>query len=254
MARPHSWGQRLPRATGRGSERGCRGTLPTAAEPSADTAAPADSPSVGSREPWSCRPGAELRQHLSETTSVCCFQLLRLGAACYTACAEPFQSYPTLCDTIDCNQPGSSVHGILQARTLWSGLPCPSPGDLPESGIELAYPVSCIGRGLLPLAPPGKPIDSRRPASRGAWALSGCCLLIEGSPRSGLRVTNEETEAYSWWGLPEAPVALLRDGALPHRTAWQSTALTLGLEGGVLWAPGLGGLHWRAVLSHELAP
>ena len=34
--------------------------------------------------------------------------------------------------------PGSSVHGILQARTLkW--LPCPLPGDLPDPGIELTF-------------------------------------------------------------------------------------------------------------------
>ena len=28
------------------------------------------------------------------------------------------QSCPTLCDPMDCNPPGSSVHGILQARIL----------------------------------------------------------------------------------------------------------------------------------------
>ena len=28
------------------------------------------------------------------------------------------QSCPTLCDPVDCSPPGSSVHGILQARTL----------------------------------------------------------------------------------------------------------------------------------------
>ena len=28
------------------------------------------------------------------------------------------QSYLTLCDPVDCSPPGSSVHGILQARTL----------------------------------------------------------------------------------------------------------------------------------------
>ena len=28
------------------------------------------------------------------------------------------QSCPTLCDSMDCSLPGSSVHGILQARTL----------------------------------------------------------------------------------------------------------------------------------------
>ena len=33
------------------------------------------------------------------------------------------------------SQPGSSVQGILQARIL-SGLPCPSPGDLPDPGIK----------------------------------------------------------------------------------------------------------------------
>ena len=31
---------------------------------------------------------------------------------------ELAQSCPTLCDPVDCSLPGSSVHGILQARTL----------------------------------------------------------------------------------------------------------------------------------------
>ena len=35
---------------------------------------------------------------------------------------------------MDCSTPGSSVHGILQAR-VWNGLPFPSPRDLPNSGI-----------------------------------------------------------------------------------------------------------------------
>ena len=34
------------------------------------------------------------------------------------AAAKSLQSYPTLCDPIDGSPPGSSVHGILQARTL----------------------------------------------------------------------------------------------------------------------------------------
>ena len=40
---------------------------------------------------------------------------------------------------MDCSLPGSSVHGILQARN-WSGLPFPSPGDLPDPGIEPRSP------------------------------------------------------------------------------------------------------------------
>ena len=34
------------------------------------------------------------------------------------AAAKSLQSCPTLCDPIDGSPPGSSVHGILQARTL----------------------------------------------------------------------------------------------------------------------------------------
>jgi len=34
------------------------------------------------------------------------------------------QSCPTLCDPKDCSPPGSSVHGILQARILeWVAIP-----------------------------------------------------------------------------------------------------------------------------------
>ena len=43
-------------------------------------------------------------------------------------------------------------------QEYWSGLPCPPPGDLPNSGIEplsLTLPV-LAGSGSLPLVPPGK--------------------------------------------------------------------------------------------------
>ena len=41
---------------------------------------------------------------------------------------------------MDCSLPGSSVHGIFQAG-YWSGLPFPSPGDLPDPGIEPRSPI-----------------------------------------------------------------------------------------------------------------
>ena len=34
------------------------------------------------------------------------------------ACVLVSQVCPTLCDPMDCSLPGSSVHGIFQARTL----------------------------------------------------------------------------------------------------------------------------------------
>ena len=59
------------------------------------------------------------------------------------------QSCPTLRDPMDCSLPGSSVHGILQARILeWVG--GPPPGDLPDLGIESeSLYVYCIGRKVL---------------------------------------------------------------------------------------------------------
>ena len=48
--------------------------------------------------------------------------------------SEVAQSCPTLSDPMDCSLPGSSVHGIFQAK-YWSGVPLPSlPGriDLPN--------------------------------------------------------------------------------------------------------------------------
>ena len=45
-----------------------------------------------------------------------------------------------LCDPMGHSLPGSSVHGILQARILqW--LPCSPPGDLPNPGMEPALAI-----------------------------------------------------------------------------------------------------------------
>ena len=49
------------------------------------------------------------------------------------------QLCPTLCNPIVCTPPGSSVHGILQARTL-ECVAIPSPGNLPNPGIEPGSP------------------------------------------------------------------------------------------------------------------
>ena len=52
---------------------------------------------------------------------------------------EVAQLCRTLCNPTDCNPPGSSIHGIFQAWILeW--LPFPSPGDLPDPGMEPGSP------------------------------------------------------------------------------------------------------------------
>ena len=55
---------------------------------------------------------------------------------------------------MDCSPPGSSVHGMLQ-QEYYSGLPFPSPGDLPEPGIEPMFPA--LAGGFFTAEPPGKP-------------------------------------------------------------------------------------------------
>ena len=45
------------------------------------------------------------------------YNSLNLTAAAAVAAAKSLQSCPTLCDSVDGSLPGSSVLGILQART-----------------------------------------------------------------------------------------------------------------------------------------
>ena len=49
------------------------------------------------------------------------------------------QMCPTLCSSVDCRSPGSSVRGILR-QEYWTRLPFPSPGDLPDSEIKPRSP------------------------------------------------------------------------------------------------------------------
>ena len=48
-------------------------------------------------------------------------------------CPQLLQSCLTLCDPMDCRPPGSSVHGILQTRTLaWVAMPSSRRSSLPR--------------------------------------------------------------------------------------------------------------------------
>ena len=46
------------------------------------------------------------------------FKMFPLPEHCAWECAKSLQSCLTLCHPMDCNLPGSSVHGIFQARIL----------------------------------------------------------------------------------------------------------------------------------------
>ena len=59
----------------------------------------------------------------------------------------------TLCDPMDSNQAPLSMEFSRQEH--WSGLPCPSPGDLPDPGIEPQSPA--LQEDSLPSELPEKP-------------------------------------------------------------------------------------------------
>ena len=85
--------------------------------------------------------------------------------------AQPPQSRPTLCDPRDCSPPGSSVLGILQARTLqWAAVPSPRGSSWPRDWSPVSCG-SCIAGRFFTTQPPRKP----------KWVnlyvkVSGCCL------------------------------------------------------------------------------
>ena len=83
------------------------------------------------------------------------------------------------CDLMDCSPPGSSVHGILQARVLqW--VPMPSSRDLPNPGIEPTSLVSLNWQAdSLPLSHLGSPA-----LGNGSFFSAGRCHSFYFTPSS----------------------------------------------------------------------
>ena len=67
----------------------------------------------------------------------------------YTYISVCAHSCPSLCDSMDCSPPGSSVHGIFQARILeWIAISCSTGFSPPRDQTRISR-VSCIGRWIL---------------------------------------------------------------------------------------------------------
>ena len=77
----------------------------------------------------------------------------RTDFCCSLCCA---QSWPTLCDPVDYNPPGSSVHGIFQARKLeWVAISFSRGSSLPWDRICVSY----IAGGFFITEPPVNPVQ-----------------------------------------------------------------------------------------------
>ena len=150
-------------------------------------------------------------------------------------CVQSNQSCPTLCNPIDYSPPGSSVHGILQARILeWAAMPSSRGSSWPRDwtwvscssfiGRRVLYTLSHLGRprwesgsfwlmygGLLPHSHPSLQPQGTFPNT---WA-SPFALRV--SPVSSGSVGEREMSSGKWACLllvPETGVPVLQKPVL----------------------------------------
>ena len=76
--------------------------------------------------------------------------------------SEVTESCLTLCDPMDCSQQAPLTMRFSR-QDYWSGLPFPSPGDLPDPRIEPRSPT--LQADALPSELPGKPFSVLQHAS-----------------------------------------------------------------------------------------
>ena len=72
-------------------------------------------------------------------------------------CVLVTQSCLILCDPVNCVAHQAALSMDFSRKEYWSGLPCPSPGDLPDSRIEPGSPALQVDSLLSKL--PGKPFS-----------------------------------------------------------------------------------------------
>ena len=108
-------------------------------------------------------------------------------------CCLVAQSCLTLFDHVDYSPPGSSAR--FPRQEYWSGLPFPSPVDLPDSGMELTSPV--LQADSLPL--------SHLRSLFHLTQVNPCCCIVTGFP-SFLRLHSILLYVYSTFWLPSHPL------------------------------------------------
>ena len=100
-----------------------------------------------------------LERMFSDSVDVIKAWTLESGSMPGPYCLLP-QSCPTLCDPVDYSPPGSSVHGIFQARILeWVAISYSRGSSQSRDQTHISC-ISCIGRRIFfTTVPPGKPQD-----------------------------------------------------------------------------------------------
>ena len=94
--------------------------------------------------------------------------------------AKLLQSCPIMLDPMDCSLPGSSAHGLLQARVLeWVVMPFSRGSSQPRDRTHVSY-ISCIGRRVLYHEQHlGSPEMKAAAAAAAAKSLQSCLTLCD---------------------------------------------------------------------------
>ena len=74
--------------------------------------------------------------------------------------SEVSQSYPTLCNSVDCVAHQAPPSMAFSKQEYWSGLPFSSPGDLPDPGIKPGSPT--LPADSLPFESQGSPNNMKK--------------------------------------------------------------------------------------------
>ena len=141
-------------------------------------------------------------------------------------CSLVAKSCPTLCEPMDCSPPGFSIHAWISQAEYWSGLPFPSPGDLPNPRIGPTSPT---------LATRFFATQSPAAAAAAAKSLQPCLTLCDpidisppGSPIPGiLQARTQEWVAISFssawkWKVKGNSLSHIRLLVTPWTAAYQA--------------------------------
>ena len=123
---------------------------------------------------------------------------IMIGFGCKKS--EVTQLCLTLCDSMDCSLPGSSVHGILQARTL--GCHALLQGIFPTQGWNW-HLWGLLHWQVLPLASPGKPLNDYMVISNSLY-LNLC--LNSWYALHGLIRSDQRSDIVGGWVMDHYPV------------------------------------------------
>ena len=107
------------------------------------------SPGTAATEPGLQSPGAAVREAPCPDPLLCNWRVTHTRHIKRQTLCNSAQSCLTLGDPVDCSPPGSSVHGILQARRLeWVAMPFSRGSSRPRDRTQVSC-VSCTGRWIL---------------------------------------------------------------------------------------------------------